>query len=144
MCSNYRGVTLEDGEGCCRHAHERFQSERGQRTYPKQGKLSLRWGLTYQICVRHCVSTVACIMDFASTFESRNRALDLKAIPVLTKHHRGRSTVMAESNEEKENVGRSRTLISVLTLVCVHHEESFGKPGWLTGCWDMNYFLGNS
>ncbi len=27
------------------------------------------------------------------------------AIPVLTKHDRGRSTVMAESNEEKKNVG---------------------------------------
>ncbi len=29
----------------------------------------------------------------------------VKAIPFLAKHDRGRSTVMAESNEEKENVG---------------------------------------
>ncbi len=28
----------------------------------------------------------------------------ISAIPVLTKHDRGRSTVMAESNEEKKNV----------------------------------------
>ncbi len=29
----------------------------------------------------------------------------IEATPVLTKHDRGRSTVTAESNEEKKNVG---------------------------------------
>ncbi len=29
----------------------------------------------------------------------------IQAMPLLTKHDRGRSTVMAENNEEKKNVG---------------------------------------
>ncbi len=36
---------------------------------------------------------------------SHIEGLPVKAIPVLTKHERGRSTITAESNEEKKNVG---------------------------------------
>ncbi len=34
---------------------------------------------------------------------SHVKGFPIKAIPVLTKHDRGRSTVMAERNEEKKN-----------------------------------------
>ncbi len=36
---------------------------------------------------------------------SHKGGFPIKAITVLTKNDRGRSTVTAESNEEKENVG---------------------------------------
>ncbi len=64
---------------------------------------------------------MGCVAKTINTFcLTSYRALDLEndiaggshieffpiwAIPVLTKHGRGRSTVMAESNEEKKNVG---------------------------------------